>query len=42
MKYDLFDFWATGMTRAQRAWRIALLIALVIVLCLDLFVWRPM
>lgn len=41
MKHDPFDFFASGMTRAQRAWRIALLIALVIVLVLDLYVWRP-
>lgn len=41
MKHDLFDFFAPGMTRAGRAWRIALLIAFVIVLGLDLYVWRP-
>ena len=41
MKHDFFDFFASGMTRTQRAWRIALLIALVIVLVLDLYVWRP-
>ena len=40
MRYDLFDLGA-GMTRSQRAWRIALLIALITLLCLDLFVWRP-
>lgn len=40
MNHDLFDLGA-GMTCGQRAWRIALLIALIIVLCLDLFVWRP-
>lgn len=41
MKHDPFDFCVAGMTPAQRAWRIALLIALITVLCLDLFVWRP-
>jgi hypothetical protein len=34
---DPFDFTGPG-----RAWRIALLVAIVIVLCLDLFVWRPL
>jgi hypothetical protein len=41
MKHDLFDF-NPNMTRAQRAWRIALLIAFIVVLCLDLFYWRPL
>jgi hypothetical protein len=41
MKHDPFDFFASGMTHAQRAWRIALLIALVIVLGLDIYFWRP-
>lgn len=41
MKYDPFDFFASGMTGAQRAWRIVLLIALLAVLGLDLYVWRP-
>lgn len=35
---DPFDFFApTG-----RAWRIALLIAVIIVLLLDVFYWRPL
>lgn len=41
MKHDLFDFGA-GMTHGQRAWRIALLIAVIAVLLADLFVWRPL
>ena len=40
MKHDPLDF-QHDMTWYDRAWRIALLIACVIVLCLDLFVWRP-
>jgi hypothetical protein len=39
MKHDPFEFY--GLTRAERWWRIVLLSALVIVLCLDLFYWRP-
>ena len=41
MKHDIFDF-NPRMTRAQRAWRIALLIAAIAVLGLDLFYWRPL
>jgi hypothetical protein len=41
MRYDIFDFTTEGMTLAQRAWRVAFLLALVAVLVLDLFVWRP-
>lgn len=41
MKHDIFEF-GLHMTCGQRAWRIALLIALIIMLCLDLFVWRPL
>jgi hypothetical protein len=41
MKYDLFDFTTEGMTLAQRAWRVALLLACIAVLVLDLYVWRP-
>jgi hypothetical protein len=41
MKYDIFEFTAEGMTPAQRAWRIALLLACIAVTALDLFVWRP-
>lgn len=41
MKYDPFEFTAEGMTLAQRAWRIAFLLACIAVAALDLFVWRP-
>jgi hypothetical protein len=41
MKHDLFEFTAEGMTPAQRAWRIALLLAVIGVLLMDLLVWRP-
>lgn len=34
---DPFDFSGPG-----RAWRIALLIAVIIVLLLDVFYWRPL
>lgn len=40
MKHDIFDL-DPRMTRAQRAWRIGLLIAALAVLILDIFVWRP-
>ena len=39
MRNDLFDY--AGLTPGQRAWRIAVLLALIAVLMLDLFVWRP-
>lgn len=42
MKHDLFDFNATDMTRADKAWRIAALVFCIGVLLLDLFVWRPL
>ena len=41
MRHDIFDF-NPHMTRAQRAWRIALLIASIAVVCADLFYWRPL
>lgn len=41
MKYDLFEFTTEGMTLAQRAWRVALVLVLLGVCALDLFVWRP-
>ena len=34
---DPFDFFAPG-----RAWRIALLVAIIVVLLLDILVWRPL
>jgi hypothetical protein len=41
MKHDIFEFTTEGMTLAQRAWRVAIVLALLAVLGLDLFVWRP-
>jgi hypothetical protein len=41
MKHDIFEFNALGMTWAQRAWRIGLLLCCIAVAALDLFVWRP-
>jgi hypothetical protein len=41
MTYDLFDVTSPGMTLAQRAWRVAFLLACIAVLVFDLFVWRP-
>jgi hypothetical protein len=40
LNHDPFDFTAEGMTLAQRAWRVAFLLALVAVLVLDIYVWR--
>jgi hypothetical protein len=39
MKNDLFEF--HGLTTAERWWRIVLLVALIVVLGLDLYYWRP-
>jgi hypothetical protein len=41
MRYDLFELTTAGMTPAQRAWRVAFLLATIAVCLLDLFVWRP-
>ena len=41
MRYDIFEFTTAGMTPAQRAWRVAFLLALIVVLVLDLTYWRP-
>lgn len=41
MDHDLFEFHAVGMTWGQRAWRIGLLLAVILTLALDLLVWRP-
>lgn len=40
MRYDIFEF-SGEMTRSDRAWRVAFLLALIAVLLMDLFVWRP-
>lgn len=41
MRHDIFEFNALGMTWAQRAWRVAFLLACIGVLLMDLLVWRP-
>lgn len=41
MKHDPFEFDATDMTRGQRLWRIAFLLACIAVLVLDLTYWKP-
>ncbi len=41
MRYDIFEFTAEGMTFAQRAWRVAFLLACIAALALDVYVWRP-
>lgn len=38
MKNDLFEF--HGLTRAQCAWRIVVIAAIVAVLLLDVYFWR--
>lgn len=40
MRYDIFEF-NGQMSRFEAAWRIALLVALIGVLLMDLLVWRP-
>jgi hypothetical protein len=41
MKHDIFEFTTEGMTLAQRAWRIAVLVVIIGICALDLFYWRP-
>jgi hypothetical protein len=41
VKHDIFELNAKGMTFADRAWRVAFLLACIAVLALDLFFWRP-
>ena len=41
MKHDIFEFDAKEMTWQDRAWRVAFLAALIGIILLDLFVWRP-
>jgi hypothetical protein len=41
MKHDILDF-NPSMTTSQRVWRAVFLLALIAVLMMDLFVWRPM
>jgi len=40
-EYDIFEFWAVGMTFGQRVWRVVFLLACIVVAAMDLFVWRP-
>lgn len=42
MKQDIFELNPVAMTYSDRAWRILTLIILIAVLCMDLFVWRPL
>lgn len=39
MKNDPFEFY--GLTPNRRVWRVLFLVALIVVLLLDLFLWRP-
>jgi hypothetical protein len=39
MKHDPFEF--TGMTVADKLWRVLFLFITIAVLCADLFIWRP-
>lgn len=41
MRYDIFDFTASGMRWQDRAVRIIFLLAIITVCLLDLFYWRP-
>ena len=40
MRHDIFEF-NGEMTVADRIWRVLFLVLLIVVLLLDLFVWRP-
>ena len=41
MRHDIFEFDAKDMTWQDRAWRVTFLLAVIITVLLDLFVWRP-
>lgn len=41
MSHDPFDVFSAGLTISGRLWRIAFLAAVVAVILLDLFIWRP-
>ena len=41
MKHDIFEFNMATMSRADIAWRVVFLLALIAVLAYDLFVGRP-
>jgi len=40
MKHDIFDL-KPEMTPLEIAWRVALLSTIIVIVMLDLFVWRP-
>ena len=40
MKHDIFDL-KHEMTPIEIAWRVALLSTIIVIVMLDLFVWRP-
>jgi hypothetical protein len=40
LNHDPFEITTEGMTLAQRAWRVAFLLACIGVAALDLYVWR--
>lgn len=41
MKHDLFEFNMKDMTHRQRVGRVLFLASLMVVLLMDLLVWRP-
>jgi hypothetical protein len=41
MKHDIFEFCAHDMTAGERFFRVVFLLALLAVVALDVFVWRP-
>jgi hypothetical protein len=41
MRHDLFEF-NGEMSRSEVTWRVVLLLALIGVLLMDLFLWRPL
>ena len=40
MRYDIFEL-HPEMTTRQKAWRIGLLLVIIMVVAADLLVWRP-
>ena len=40
MRYDIFEL-HPEMTARQKAWRIGLLLVIIMVVAADLLVWRP-
>ena len=41
MKHDIFELQAVGMTHGDRMTRVVFLMAIIAVICMDLFVWSP-